>query len=93
MAQSQILGYKYNLNQAATYTDGFDIGIVLAPALDAATLTDLTVKYQSVKGGQFKTADVTAPEPAVTDLRARRGRPYRFGPTDAFSARRATARP
>jgi hypothetical protein len=54
------------LTNSPGFTDGFDIGIVLAPGLDAATLTaDLTVKYQSLNGGSLKTADVTfVPEPA-----------------------------
>lgn len=54
------------LTNTPGFTDGFDIGIVLAPGLGAATLTgDLTVKYQSLNGGQLKTADVTfIPEPA-----------------------------
>jgi hypothetical protein len=52
------------LTNTPGFTDGFDIGIVLAPGLDAATLTaDLTVKYQSLNGGSLKTADITVPEP------------------------------
>jgi autotransporter-associated beta strand protein len=54
------------LTNSPGFSDGFDIGIVLAPGLDAATLTaDLTVKYQSLNGGSLKTADITfIPEPA-----------------------------
>jgi hypothetical protein len=53
------------LTNGPGFSDGFDIGIVLAPGLDAATLTaDLTVKYQSLNGGSLKTADITVPEPA-----------------------------
>jgi autotransporter-associated beta strand protein len=54
------------LTSSPGFSDGFDIGLVLAPGLDAATLTaDLTVKYQSLNGGSLKTADVTfIPEPA-----------------------------
>jgi hypothetical protein len=53
------------LTNSPGFTDGFDIGLVLAPGLDAATLTaDLTVKYQSLNGGSLKTADITVPEPA-----------------------------
>jgi hypothetical protein len=52
------------LTNSPGFSDGFDIGIVLAPGLDAATLTaDLTVKYQSLNGGSLKTADITVPEP------------------------------
>jgi autotransporter-associated beta strand protein len=52
------------LTNTPGFTDGFDIGLVLAPGLDAATLTaDLTVKYQSLNGGSLKTADITVPEP------------------------------
>jgi hypothetical protein len=60
------------LTQSPGFTDGFDIGIVLAPGLDAATLTaDLTVKYQSLNGGSLKTADVTlVPEPGSLGLLA-----------------------
>jgi hypothetical protein len=53
------------LTNSPGFSDGFDIGIVLAPGLDGATLAaDLTVKYQSLNGGSLKTADVTVPEPA-----------------------------
>jgi hypothetical protein len=54
------------LTNSPGFSDNFDIGIVLAPGLDAATLTgDLTVKYQSLNGGSLRTADVTfIPEPA-----------------------------
>jgi autotransporter-associated beta strand protein len=54
------------LTNSPGFTDGFDIGIVLAPGLGAATLTaDLTVKYQSLNGGSLRTADVIfIPEPA-----------------------------
>jgi hypothetical protein len=52
------------LTNSPGFTDGFDIGLVLTPGLDAATLTaDLTVKYQSLNGGSLKTADITVPEP------------------------------
>jgi hypothetical protein len=52
------------LTNSPGFSDGFDIGIVLAPGLDAATLTaDLTVKYQSLNGGSLKTGDITVPEP------------------------------
>jgi hypothetical protein len=45
------------LTNSPGFTDGFDIGLVLAPGLDAATLTaDLMVKYQSLNGGSLKTA-------------------------------------
>jgi hypothetical protein len=54
------------LTNSPGFSDGFDIGIVLAPGLNAATLTaDLTVKYQSLNGGSLKTADITVPEPAA----------------------------
>src|SRR5215472_18895376 len=58
------------LTNSPGFSDGFDIGIVLAPGLDAATLTaDLTVKYQSLNGGSLKTADITfVPEPTGTVL-------------------------
>jgi hypothetical protein len=58
------------LTQSPGFGDGFDIGIVLAPGLDAATLTaDLTVKYQTLNGGSLKSADVTfIPEPAGLGL-------------------------
>jgi autotransporter-associated beta strand protein len=53
------------LTNSPGFSDGFDIGLVLAPGLSAATLTaDLTVKYQSLNGGSLKTADITVPEPA-----------------------------
>jgi hypothetical protein len=58
------------LTNSPGFSDGFDIGIVLAPGLDAATLiSDLTVKYQSLNGGSLKTADITfVPEPASLAL-------------------------
>jgi autotransporter-associated beta strand protein len=53
------------LTNSPGFSDGFDIGLVLAPGMSAATLTaDLTVKYQSLNGGSLKTADITVPEPA-----------------------------
>jgi autotransporter-associated beta strand protein len=54
------------LTNTPGFSDGFDIGIVLAPGLDAAALAaDLTVKYQSLNGGALKIADITlVPEPA-----------------------------
>jgi hypothetical protein len=55
------------LTNSPGFSDNFDIGIVLAPGLDGATLAaDLTVKYQSLNGGSLKAADVTllVPEPA-----------------------------
>jgi hypothetical protein len=53
------------LTNTPGFSDGFDIGIVLAPGLDAAALAaDLTVKYQSLNGGALKIADITLiPEP------------------------------
>jgi T5SS/PEP-CTERM-associated repeat protein len=52
------------LTNSPGFSDGFDIGLVLAPGLGAAALTaDLTVKYQSLNGGSLKTADITVPEP------------------------------
>jgi hypothetical protein len=52
------------LTNSPGFSDGFDIGIVLAPGLSPSTLTaDLTVKYQSLNGGSLKTADITVPEP------------------------------
>jgi hypothetical protein len=72
------------LTNSPGFGDGFDIGLVLAPGLNAATLTaDLTVKYQSLNGGSLKTADVIfVPEPSAlawlllgsASLRRRRGR-------------------
>jgi hypothetical protein len=58
------------LTQSPGFGDGFDIGIVLAPGLDAAALTaDLTVKYQILNGGSLKNSDVTfIPEPAGLTL-------------------------
>jgi autotransporter-associated beta strand protein len=54
------------LTNSPGFSDGFDIGLVLAPGLSAATLTaDLTVKYQSLNGGSLKTADITVPEPTT----------------------------
>jgi hypothetical protein len=59
------------LTNSPGFTDGFDIGIVLAPGLDPATLTaDLTVKYQSLNGGSLETADITVPEPAALAMLA-----------------------
>jgi hypothetical protein len=57
------------LTNSPGFSDGFDIGLVLAPGLSAAALTaDLTVKYQSLNGGSLKTADITVPEPAGLGL-------------------------
>jgi hypothetical protein len=58
------------LTNSPGFTDGFDIGLVLAPGLGLAALTtDLTVKYQSLNGGSLKTADVTLiPEPSDAAL-------------------------
>jgi hypothetical protein len=43
------------LTNSPGFSDGFDIGLVLAPGLNAATLTaDLTVKYQSLNGGSLR---------------------------------------
>jgi hypothetical protein len=54
------------LTNSPGFSDGFDIGLVLAPGLSAATLTaDLTVKYQSLNGGSLKIADITVPEPTT----------------------------
>jgi autotransporter-associated beta strand protein len=54
------------LTNSPGFSDGFDIGLVLAPGLSSATLTaDLTVKYQSLNGGSLKTADITVPEPTA----------------------------
>jgi hypothetical protein len=60
------------LTNSPGFSDNFDIGIVLAPGLSAATLTaDLTVKYQSLNGGSLKTADITfVPEPTGLALTA-----------------------
>jgi autotransporter-associated beta strand protein len=57
------------LTNTPGFSDGFDIGLVLAPGLDPATLTaDLSVKYQSLNGGALKIADITVPEPASLGL-------------------------
>jgi hypothetical protein len=57
------------LTNSPGFSDGFDIGVVLVPGLDLATLTaDLTVKYQSLNGGSLKAADITVPEPAAPAL-------------------------
>jgi autotransporter-associated beta strand protein len=57
------------LTNTPGFSDGFDIGIVLPPGLNAATLAaDLTVKYQSLNGGALKIADITVPEPASLAL-------------------------
>jgi autotransporter-associated beta strand protein len=57
------------LTNSPGFTDGFDIGLVLAPGLDAATLTaDLTVKYQSLNGGSLRASDVIVPEPVAGAL-------------------------
>jgi hypothetical protein len=59
------------LTNAPGFTDGFDIGIVLAPGLDPTTLSaDLTVKYQALNGGSLKASDITltVPEPATLGL-------------------------
>jgi hypothetical protein len=53
------------LTNSPGFTDGFDIGAVLAPGLTLAQLTaDLTVKYQSLNGGSLKNSDILVPEPA-----------------------------
>jgi hypothetical protein len=53
------------LTNSPGFTDGFDIGAVLAPGLTIDQLTaDLTVKYQSLNGGSLKSSDILVPEPA-----------------------------
>jgi autotransporter-associated beta strand protein len=58
------------LTNSPGFSDGVDIGLILAPGLDAATLAaDLTVKYQSLNGGALKIADITiVPEPLAFPL-------------------------
>jgi hypothetical protein len=57
------------LTQSPGFSDGFDIGVVLATGLDASNLTpDLTVKYQVLNGGSLKASDIIVPEPAGLTL-------------------------
>jgi hypothetical protein len=68
------------LTNSPGFTDGFDMGVVLAPGLDAAALAaDLTVKYQALDGGNLKAVDVTVPEPSLVPL---------LSAAAAFAARR-----
>jgi hypothetical protein len=57
------------LTNSPGFTDGFDIGAVLAPGLTLAQLTgDLTVKFQSLNGGSLKASDLLVPEPTSLAL-------------------------
>ena len=57
------------LTNAPGFTEGFDIGNVLATGLTPAQLTgDLTVKYQVLNGGSLKAGDIVVPEPTSLAL-------------------------